>query len=103
MWIPKHIRDRRKGIDTPIPTQAISNEEFYPLPQTEEQRKVEHLINEMADKKAKKLGLSRRQFLRTSAGMATAFVAMNQVFGHFFEVRSEERRVGKECRSWVRP
>ena len=58
MWIPKHIRDRRKGIDTPIPTQAISNEEFYPLPQTPEQRKVEHLINDMADKQARKLGMS---------------------------------------------
>jgi uncharacterized protein len=90
MWIPKHIRDRRKGIDTPIPTQAISNEEFYPLPQTDEQRKVEYLINDMADRKAKKLGLSRRQFLRTSAGMATAFVAMNQVFGQFFDVAEAE-------------
>jgi predicted TIM-barrel fold metal-dependent hydrolase len=90
MWIEKYLKDRRKGLESPIPTQAISNEEFYPPPQTEDQRKVEQIINDLADKKSRKLGMDRRQFLRTSCGMATAFVAMNQVFGNFFEVAEAE-------------
>jgi predicted TIM-barrel fold metal-dependent hydrolase len=90
MWIPKYLKDRRRGLESPIPTQAVSNEEFFPPAQTEDQRRVEYLMNEMAEKKAKKLGMDRRHFLRTSCGMATAFVAMNQVFGHFFEVAEAE-------------
>src|SRR5580765_6922883 len=39
---------------------------------------------------APRLGLSRRDFLRTSGGMATAFLAMNAVFGRFFEVSEAE-------------
>jgi predicted TIM-barrel fold metal-dependent hydrolase len=90
MWIPKSIRDRQKGIDTPLPTQCVSNEEFYPIPQTEEQKKVEHLIDEIAEKHSKKLGMDRRSFLRSSMGMAAAFAAMNEVFGEFFEVDAAE-------------
>lgn len=90
MWIPKSIKDRRNDVHSPVPTEAVSNEEFYPPAQTQDQKKVEHLLNEMAEKKARKLGINRRQFLRTSCGMATAFVAMNQVFGHFFDVVEAE-------------
>ena len=42
MWVRKYIRDRRKGVDSPIPTQEVSNEEFIPRPQNEKQRQVEH-------------------------------------------------------------
>ena len=49
MWIRKALRDRRKGIDIPMPTQAVSNEEFFPRPQSEPQQHVEHLITEMAE------------------------------------------------------
>jgi predicted TIM-barrel fold metal-dependent hydrolase len=65
----------------PIPTQFISNGEFWPLPQTPEQRTIERLINEMADERARKLGWSRRQFLGSAAGMATALMAINIVSG----------------------
>jgi hypothetical protein len=43
MWIPKWMRDPRKGVDSAISTQAVSNEEFVPRPQTREQRAVEAL------------------------------------------------------------
>jgi hypothetical protein len=66
---------------SPVPTQVVSNGEYNPLPQTEDQKKVEGLIKELADVQAKRHNLSRRQFLATSAGMATAFLAMNKVFG----------------------
>ena len=35
---------------------------------------------------APRLGLSRRDFLRTSGGVATSLLAMNAVFGHFWDV-----------------
>jgi uncharacterized protein len=75
---------------SPVPTQMISNGEFNPLPQTRQQRQVEARIKELADKTAKKLGLSRRGFLRTGSGMAAAFVAMNDVYGRFFDVSAAE-------------
>jgi uncharacterized protein len=75
---------------SPVPTQMISNGEFNPLPQTQQQRQVEARIKELADTTAKKLGLSRRGFLRTGSGMAAAFVAMNDVYGRFFDVSAAE-------------
>ncbi len=90
MWIPKWERDRENGVDSPVPTQVVSNEEFIPRPQTREQKQVERLIGELADEKAKRLGLDRRSFLRTSMGMATAFLASNMVYGPHWEVSAEE-------------
>ncbi len=89
-WICKSDFDDERGLRLPVPTQAVSNEEFIPLGQTEEQKRVEHRLTEMADRNAKRLGLSRRRFLSTSCGMATAFAAMNSVFGNFFEVDASE-------------
>ena len=81
-----------KGLQTevPLPTQLVSNEEFPPLPQTPAQCEVEQRILEAAQRMAPRLGLSRREFLRTSGGMATAFLAMNAVFGRFFDVSEAE-------------
>ena len=62
MWIPKGLRDVKKGVDSPMPTQVVSNEEFIPRPQNRQQKQVEHLIGEMSDERAKKLGLERRDF-----------------------------------------
>jgi len=56
---------------SPVPTQVVSNGEYNPLPQTDDQKKVEGLIKELADVQAKRHNISRRQFLATSAGMAT--------------------------------
>lgn len=45
---------------------------------------------QMAAEKAAKLGMTRRQFLRTGGGMAVSLIAMNQVFGDSFRVSMEE-------------
>jgi hypothetical protein len=90
MWMRKNRKDRLLGRNTPIPTQVVSNEEFMPMPQTEDQRRVEARINELADAYAKRLGMSRRAFLQTSGGMAAAFMAMNDVFGPVFRVAEAE-------------
>jgi predicted TIM-barrel fold metal-dependent hydrolase len=77
---------------SPVPLQMVSNGEFNPLPQTEEQRKVEGRLKELADEHGRRLGFDRRRFLRSSCGMAAAFVAMNDVFGRVFNVDPAEAR-----------
>jgi hypothetical protein len=74
---------------SPIPTQIVSNGEWMPMPQTPEQQRIEARTNELADGAAKKLGMSRRKFMATTGGMAATFLAMNEVFGRFFNVRRE--------------
>lgn len=74
----------------PIPTRVVSNGEYVPLPQTENQKRVEARIKELSDSASKKLGISRRKFLASTGGMAAAFLAMNEVFGPFFKVHLDE-------------
>jgi uncharacterized protein len=79
--------------DTPIPTQIVSNGEHLPPPQSAIQRRVERRMMELADENGKRLGLDRRKFLRTSCGMAAAFLAMKQVYGaDVFQVEEAEAR-----------
>jgi hypothetical protein len=75
---------------SPIPTQIVSNGEWMPIPQTREQQRVEARTKELADGAAKKLGISRRAFLAGAGGMAATFLAMNEVYGAFFNVDREE-------------
>src|SRR4029077_5725790 len=90
MWIPKWQRDRNKGVESPVPTQVVSNEEFLPRPQNAAQKQVEDLIGVLAAEKAKQLGLDRRDFLASSMGLATAFWASNQVYGRYWDVDEVE-------------
>src|SRR5437870_13054631 len=84
-----------ESFESPVPTQVVSNGEYNPLPQTREQRRVEARIKELADDLGPRHGLSRRAFLASSAGMAAAFLAMNDVFGPVFDVsRAEARQPG---------
>lgn len=90
MWIPKWKRDELKGVDSPMPTQVVSNEEFYPRPQNRRQKQVEALIGEMAEEKSKRLGLDRRTFMGSSMGLATCFLAANKVYGNYWDVDEVE-------------
>lgn len=90
MWIPKWVRDAKLGVDSPVPTQVVSNEEFVPPRQSPQQKQVEQLIGEMGTAKAKRLGVPRREFMASSMGMATAFLAMNQVYGNHWMVDEDE-------------
>src|ERR1700761_5597228 len=75
---------------TPIPTQIVSSDEFYPDPQNERQRDVEARLLAMADDLGGTRGLDRRRFFQTAAGMAASFVAMNEVYGPIFDVTPAE-------------
>jgi predicted TIM-barrel fold metal-dependent hydrolase len=85
-WVRKWSRDAGTDGFSPLPTQVVSNEEYIPLAQTAEQARVAELLDENARRSARRLGLSRRDFLASSAGMASAFLALNAVFGQFFEI-----------------
>src|SRR5262249_57723274 len=78
----------RRGLRfaVPLPTRLVSNEEFPPIPQTPAQRRIEDRILAEAGRQAPRLGLSRREFLSRSGGMAASLLAINAVFGRFFDV-----------------
>lgn len=94
-WLSKREMARVKGaeqLDTgsPIPTRVVSNGEFTPIPQTGRQRRVEQHISELGERFGRKHGLNRRDFLKTSSGMAAAFLAMNEIYGAIFDVAEAE-------------
>jgi predicted TIM-barrel fold metal-dependent hydrolase len=78
------------GFPSPVPTQIVASDEYFPQPQTREQKEVEARLVAMADSLAARQGLSRRRFFQTAAGMAASFVAMNQVYGNFFAASEAE-------------
>ena len=75
---------------SPIPVQSVSSDEFMPAPQTTKQREFEARVKEMGAQMAKRLGMSRRAFFQTAAGMAAAFLAMNDTYGPIFGVSRAE-------------
>ena len=75
---------------SPIPVQSISSDEFMPGPQTEKQREFEVRVKEMGTQMAKRLGMSRRRFFQSAAGMATAFLALNDTYGPLYGVSRAE-------------
>jgi hypothetical protein len=75
----------------PVPTRMVSNGEYMPHPQSDDQKKVEVRVKEIADKAARKLSMTRRKFLESTGGLAASFLAMNEVFGQgLFQVDEEE-------------
>src|SRR5688572_29711939 len=75
---------------TPLPVRMVASEEYLPVPQTARQRETEARLNALADGIAPRLGISRRRFFATSAGMAAAFVALNETFGRLFDAGAAE-------------
>ena len=94
-WLDRKAKARtalaaKAAFESPIPTQVVSNGEYEPPPQTRRQRQVEEVLSARADEGARRLGLDRRGFLRSSLGMAAAFLAMNRVYGPLFRVGEAE-------------
>src|SRR5262249_11732224 len=78
----------RRGLCTevPLPTRLVSNEEFPPHRTPAAQREVGQGFLAAAERLAPRVGRSRRDFLRSSGGMALSLLTMNAVFGRFFDV-----------------
>ena len=83
-----HLPSARKGttFQSAIPTQIVSNEEFAPFCQTAAQARAEQRATALAEQTSACRGLTRRDFLKTTGGMAAALLAMNSVFGKFFDI-----------------
>ena len=75
-----------KTFRSAMPTQIVSNEEFAPFGQTADQSRVEQIATAMIEQSAARRGLTRRDFLKTTGGVAGALLALNSVFGRFFDI-----------------
>ena len=89
------LADQADLLHAPVPTQMVSNGEYLPIAQTLKQKRVERRMLDLADDAAKRQNLSRRSFFKTSGGLAAGFLAMNQVFGQFFDVHPDELFLSK--------
>jgi predicted TIM-barrel fold metal-dependent hydrolase len=65
----------------PFPFSDASNEEWCPRPPNERQTLAARIFVDEVDQRARRLGITRRQFLGTAAATATAFWALNQAHG----------------------
>ena len=75
---------------SPIPTQSVSSDEFLPGVQTPRQREFETRVQAIGTALARKHGMSRRRFFQGAAGMAAAFLAMNDTYGPLYLVSRAE-------------
>ena len=75
---------------TPIPTQIVSSDEYFPAAQNAKQREAEARMLHLGDREARRMGVSRRRFFQTAAGMAAGFIALNQTYGRVFDVSEAE-------------
>ncbi|MGD2082471.1 MAG: amidohydrolase family protein [Chromatiales bacterium] len=95
IWLTKEMLSHlRPSADTrfesPVPTRVVSNGEYLPPPQTRQQREVERVLRALAERFGGRLGMSRREFLRSGAGIAAGLLAMNRVYGAVFDVAEAE-------------
>jgi hypothetical protein len=70
---------------SPIPTRNVSNGEYVPKPQTNEQIQVEQEIRRIATSAAHALKQTYERFLSGNGGIAAGLHAMNNVYGRFFD------------------
>ncbi len=80
----------RLRAEGPVPTQDVSNGEYFPGKRTPAQKRCAKRIDELAAAYGARQGMDRRQFLRSALGMAAAFLAMNEVYGWHFAVSPTE-------------
>ena len=66
---------------SPIPFRTGSNGEFMPREATDQDHRAEERYQRVVDDNARKLGVSRRQFIESSCGTAAALLVINQVYG----------------------
>src|SRR5688500_13399125 len=66
---------------SPIPFLPGSNGEHWPRTPDARDLRAAELFRSTVDDRARRLGVSRREFLRSSAGTAAALFVMNQAYG----------------------
>jgi predicted TIM-barrel fold metal-dependent hydrolase len=68
-------------LESPIAFHPGSNGEFSPLPITDDDRRADAMYRELVDTNARRLGISRREFVLSSCGTAAALLVINQTYG----------------------
>jgi predicted TIM-barrel fold metal-dependent hydrolase len=90
----KHVTDP-EGQRLPIKLDATSNGEFVPVPLSPANRAANRMAHQAAGQNAKRLGVSRRDFLISACGAASTLLAFNAANaavgkrGGFFELEAE--------------
>ncbi|MGH2728721.1 MAG: hypothetical protein ACRDKS_17255, partial [Actinomycetota bacterium] len=65
--------------DLPLDVMPYSNGEFFPPEPTVQQKLIMRLANEESERLRRKMGMSRRQFVRTAAAYTVGLWAINQI------------------------
>jgi predicted TIM-barrel fold metal-dependent hydrolase len=68
-------------LESPISFHAGSNGELAPPPITAADRRAVELYRRIADERARRLGISRREFVTSACGTAAALLVINQTYG----------------------
>lgn len=88
-------RNDPHGLRLPVKLDSTSNGEFEPVPLEPQHRYANRLALDNATANAKRLGLSRRDFLVSASGAATTLLAMNAAYaavgntGGFFQLSAD--------------
>ncbi|GAA3946179.1 hypothetical protein [Allohahella marinimesophila] len=69
------------GKRLPIKIDTTSNGEFVPTPLTPAEQRANHHAMELVGNAARRIGLSRRKFVISSAGSAATLLAFNKAHG----------------------
>ena len=94
-----------EGRRLPIKVDSTSNGEHFPVPLTGDQVHANTLAHRRVSELARRLGLTRRQFLKSSAGAAATLLAFNEAHaqlrhtGGYFDIPREaadSRKQGHE-------
>ena len=89
---PKRHSWKEMSEDLPLDILPASNEEYAPPPPSYEQVGMMRLANDESERWRRRMGMSRAQFVRTSAALAIGFWAIDVIrpgiFGDFHQVRS---------------
>src|SRR6056297_1875293 len=72
-----------RGRRLPIKIDSASNGEYSPIPLSKKEKAANRQAHRDADFYSKKLGQSRRQFLKSSCGAAATLLAFNHVWAGF--------------------
>ena len=90
----KHVMDP-EGQRLPIKLDTTSNGEFVPVPLSPANRAANRMAHQAASQNAKRLGVSRRDFLISACGAASTLLAFNAANaavgkrGGFFQLEAE--------------
>jgi predicted TIM-barrel fold metal-dependent hydrolase len=88
-------RNDPEGLRLPVKLDSTSNGEFVPVPLEPQHRHANRMALDHATTNAKRLGVSRRDFLVSASGAATTLLAMNAAYaavgntGGFFQLTAD--------------